>query len=113
LKLNVDKTGVASAHPAVFFSGGISQTDSNAVDAAGNIYQAVHGEPKVFVYNPNGQLLATVAVSIKDQNRLESATNIAIRPGTTDAYMTVSGPGGGFVYEFKALAAGIRQSNGR
>jgi lactonase len=28
------------------------------------------------------------------------------------AYMTVSGPDGGLVYEFKALAAGIRHSNG-
>lgn len=33
-------------------------------------------------------------------------------PHTTDAYMTVSGPAGGFVYEFEALAEGIRQSNG-
>ncbi|MFC8799041.1 hypothetical protein ACFT2C_15000 [Promicromonospora sp. NPDC057138] len=33
-------------------------------------------------------------------------------PGTTDAYMTRSGAAGGFVYEFDALAEGIRQSNG-
>jgi lactonase len=43
---------------------------------------------------------------------LTSATNVAIKLGTTDAYMTVSGPAGGFVYEFEALADGIRQSNG-
>jgi lactonase len=37
---------------------------------------------------------------------------VAIKPGTIDASMTVSGSAGGFVYEFEAFAAGIRQSNG-
>lgn len=43
---------------------------------------------------------------------IESATNIAIAPGTTDGYLVVSGPAGGFVHTFEAYGEGTRQSNG-
>ncbi|NEE04568.1 SMP-30/gluconolactonase/LRE family protein [Phytoactinopolyspora halotolerans] len=111
LKLNDDRTAVVSGHTAVHVDGGTTQTDSNAVDASGNIYQGVHGKPTIMVYSPEGMHLTTVTVPSKDAD-LESATNIAIRPGTTDAYMTVSGPAGGFIYQFEALDIGVRQSNG-
>jgi lactonase len=111
LGLDADRTEVTTAYPAIWFSGGRSQVDSTAVDAAGNVYQGVHGQAEVFVYSPTGDLLTTVSLPRKAKG-LTSATNIAIRPGTTDAYVTVSGPAGGFVYEFEALADGIRQSNG-
>jgi lactonase len=114
LRLNADRTAVTASHPAVHFSGGHSQPDSNAVDAAGNIYQAVHGQAKVFVYSPDGELLTTVTAPPTGDAKAgpQSATNIAIKPGTTDAYMTVSGPEGGRIYEFAALGIGIRQTNG-
>lgn len=51
-------------------------------------------------------------VPSKAAEGLESATNVAITPGGKTAYMTVSGPDGGYVYRFTALADGIRQSNG-
>jgi lactonase len=111
LGLTEDGTEVTTAYPAIWFSGGRSQVDSTAVDAAGNVYQGVHGQAKVFVYSPTGDLRTTVSLPSRAKG-LTSATNIAIRPGTTDAYMTVSGSAGGFVYEFEALADGIRQSNG-
>ncbi|WP_454852718.1 SMP-30/gluconolactonase/LRE family protein [Promicromonospora soli] len=111
LRLGAGGTEVATAHPAIYFSGGQSQIDSTAVDADGNVYQGVHGQAKVFVHSPAGELLSTVSLPARAKG-LTSATNIAIRPGTTDAYMTVSGKAGGFVYEFEALAEGIRQSNG-
>lgn len=47
--LNEDRTAVTASHPGVHFSGGKSQIDSNAVDADGNIYQAVHGQPSIFI----------------------------------------------------------------
>lgn len=112
LVLNEDKTEVATSHPGMHFDGGTSQTDSNAVDADGNVYQAVHGQPRIFVYSPEGELLSTVTVPTDDADGLTSATNIAIKPGTTEAYLTASGPDGGFIYEFDALSTGIRQSNG-
>ncbi|GAA4710291.1 lactonase [Promicromonospora umidemergens] len=111
LGLDDDGTEVTTAYPAIYFSGGKSQVDSTAVDAAGNLYQGVHGQAKVFVYSPTGELLTTVSLPHRTKG-LTSATNVAIRPGTTDAFMTVSGSAGGFVYEFDALATGIRQSNG-
>ncbi|WAP52257.1 SMP-30/gluconolactonase/LRE family protein [Arthrobacter sp. ATA002] len=112
LGLNGDRTEVTTSHPGLHFSGGKSQIDSNAVDADGNIYQAVHGQPSIFVYSPQGKHLATVSVPDDAAGGLSSATNVAINPGSTEAYMTVSGDDGGFVYSFEALGSGIRQSNG-
>ncbi|TDQ54360.1 SMP-30/gluconolactonase/LRE family protein [Actinorugispora endophytica] len=110
--LGGDGTEVETSHAAIHFDGGTSRVDSIAVDAAGNLYQAVHGQPRIFVYGSTGEHLATVSVPADDADGLESATNVAIAPGTTDAYMTVSGGDGGFVYTFDALAEGTRQSNG-
>ncbi|WP_448322119.1 SMP-30/gluconolactonase/LRE family protein [Streptomyces sp. CO7] len=106
------KGGVASRHTAVRVDGGVAQTDSIAVDADGNLYQALHGRPAMAVYDRYGERLATVEVPAADARGLESATNVAIAPGGRKAYMTVSGPAGGYVYTFEALAEGIRQSNG-
>ncbi|UWM47969.1 SMP-30/gluconolactonase/LRE family protein [Streptomyces carpaticus] len=103
--------GVASRHTAVHVDGGIAQTDSIAVDADGNLYQALHGRPAMLVYSPHGEHLATVEIPAGHQG-LESATNVAIVPGGTTAYLTVSGPAGGYLYSFEALAEGTRQSNG-
>ncbi|MFD5903201.1 SMP-30/gluconolactonase/LRE family protein [Streptomyces microflavus] len=102
---------VTSRHTAIRVDGGIAQTDSIAVDADGNLYQGLHGRPAMAVYGRDGQRLATVELRGRTEG-LESATNVAIMPGGTKAYMTVSGPGGGFLYTFDALAEGTRQSNG-
>ncbi|WP_460747865.1 SMP-30/gluconolactonase/LRE family protein [Nocardiopsis oceani] len=112
MALNEDRTEVVTSHPGIHFDGGTSQVDSNAVDAAGNVYQAVHGQPRIYVYSSTGEHLATVSIPDDDAEGLDTATNLAIVPGTTEAYMTVSGDDGGFIYQFDALAEGIRQSNG-
>ena len=105
------RPGVAGRHTAIRVDGGIAQTDSIAVDADGNLYQALHGRAAMAVYSKYGERLATVEVPARTEG-LESATNVAITPGGTRAYMTVSGPAGGYLYTFDALAKGIRQSNG-
>ncbi|MFD3412666.1 SMP-30/gluconolactonase/LRE family protein [Streptomyces cyaneofuscatus] len=102
---------VASRHTAIRVDGGIAQTDSIAVDADGNLYQGLHGRPAIVVYDRHGERLATVGVPARAEG-LDSATNVAITPGGTKAYMTVSGPGGGYLYTFDALGKGTRQSNG-
>ncbi|MGW7086870.1 SMP-30/gluconolactonase/LRE family protein [Streptomyces sp. NPDC054871] len=112
LLLDADKTAVTSQHEAIHVDAGVAQTDSIAVDADGNLYQALHGRPAMAVYSPAGERLATVEVPAKAAKGLESATNVAITPGGTKAYMTVSGPDGGYVFRFTALGKGIRQSNG-
>ncbi|MFD5054635.1 SMP-30/gluconolactonase/LRE family protein [Streptomyces tendae] len=106
------KGQVTSRHTAIRVDGGIAQTDSIAVDADGNLYQALHGRPAMAVYDRHGERLATVEVPGRAAEKLQSATNVAITPGGTKAYMTVSGPAGGFLYTFDALARGVRQSNG-
>ncbi|MEV5357695.1 SMP-30/gluconolactonase/LRE family protein [Streptomyces sp. NPDC052693] len=103
---------VASQHTAIRIDGGLAQTDSIAVDAKGNLYQGLHGRPAMAIYSKYGERLATVEIPARAAEGLESATNVAITPGDTKAYMTVSGPDGGYLYAFDALAEGIRQSNG-
>ncbi|MGX1672718.1 SMP-30/gluconolactonase/LRE family protein [Streptomyces sp. NPDC055400] len=112
LLLDAGKAAVTSRHEAIHVDGGLAQTDSIAVDADGNLYQALHGRPAIAVYSKYGARLATAEVPAKDAEGLTSATNVAIAPGGTKAYMTVSGPDGGYVFTFTALAKGIRQSNG-
>jgi lactonase len=112
LLLDADKTKVTSQHEAIHVDGGLAQTDSIAVDAEGNLYQGLHGRPAMAVYSKYGKRLATVEVPAKDAAGLQSATNVAITPDGTKAYMTVSGSDGGYVYGFTALGKGIRQSNG-
>ncbi|MEV7438890.1 SMP-30/gluconolactonase/LRE family protein [Streptomyces griseoviridis] len=110
--LRLDADGkVTARHTAVRVDGGIAQTDSIAVDADGNLYQALHGRAAMIVYNQYGERLATVRLPARTEG-LESATNVAITPGGRTAYVTVSGPAGGYLYTFDALADGVRQSNG-
>ncbi len=103
---------VASRHTAIRVDGGMARTDSVAVDADGNLYQGLHGRPAMAVYDKYGERLATVEVPARDAAGLESATNVAITPGGTRAYMTVSGPAGGYLFAFDAPGKGTRQSNG-
>lgn len=110
--LRLDEEGdMTSRHTAIRVDGGIAQTDSIAVDADGNLYQALHGRAAMAVYSKHGEHLATVEIPARPEG-LESATNVAITPGGTKAYMTVSGPAGGYLYTFDALGKGTRQSNG-
>ncbi|QLJ03193.1 SMP-30/gluconolactonase/LRE family protein [Streptomyces sp. NEAU-sy36] len=106
------KGGVSSRHTAIRVDGGVAQTDSIAVDADGNLYQGLHGRPAMAVYGSDGERLATVEVPADAADGLESATNVAITPGGTRAYMTVSGPAGGCLFAFDARGKGVRQSNG-
>ncbi|OZF26129.1 SMP-30/gluconolactonase/LRE family protein [Rhodococcus sp. 14-2483-1-2] len=112
VELNDDRTAVAVRRPAVYHDGGISQIDSNAVDSDGNVYQALHRRPAIVVYDKFGNYLTTIEIPVGDASGLDTATNIAVLPGTTTAYMTVSGDDGGYLYTFEALAQGIRQTNG-
>jgi lactonase len=109
ITLTEDGTEIATAFPAIHASPGIGQVDSIAVDADGNLYVGLHSRPEILVYDTSGALLQTVSVPADESTGLSSATNIAIEPGATRAYATISGADGGFVYEFPALAAGVPQ----
>ena len=107
--LDEERTRVVSAYPAIHVDGGIGRIDSTAVDAEGNIYQAFHEKAEIVVFAKTGEQIGVIRVPGEG---LESATNIAIAPGTTDGYLVVSGPAGGFVHTFEAYGEGTRQSNG-
>jgi lactonase len=107
--LDEERTRVVAAYPAIHVDGGIGRIDSTAVDVEGNIYQAFHEKAEIVVFAKTGEQIGTIRVPGEG---LESATNIAIAPGTTDGYLVVSGPAGGFVHTFDAYGEGVRQSNG-
>ncbi|WP_223937400.1 SMP-30/gluconolactonase/LRE family protein [Arthrobacter sp. StoSoilB5] len=111
LRLSENGREVKTAHPAIHVSAGIGQVDSLAVDADGNLYVGFHNQAAIFVYDTAGGHISTISIPTEG-NGLSSATNIAIAPGTTDGYVTVSGNEGGWIYTFRSLAKGIRQSNG-
>ncbi len=112
LGLNAGHTAVVKSWPAVYVNSGSTQVDSLAVDSVGNIYQGVHGVPEMRIWSPRGALLKTVTLPSDAPDGVDSMTNVAIKPGTTDAYATVGGTNGGYVYTFTALAPGGPQSNG-
>ncbi|WP_447648134.1 SMP-30/gluconolactonase/LRE family protein [Microbacterium forte] len=107
--LDEGRTRVLSAYPAIHVNGGIGRVDSTAVDAEGNIYQSFHEKAEIAVFAKTGEQIGVIRVP---GDGLDSATNIAIAPGTTDGYLVVSGPAGGYVHTFEAYGEGIRQSNG-
>ncbi|WP_276143047.1 SMP-30/gluconolactonase/LRE family protein [Rhodococcus sp. T2V] len=121
LEMTEDGLGVASGSIRMYASYGLgtgdhgenpAALDSTAVDADGNIYQAVLGAGEILVWNSAGDLLATVVTENEDGVRQLSVTNLAIEPGTTNAYATVAGKDGSYIYSFDALGVGIAQTNG-
>ena len=94
-------TLVATLHTASYLSlGANAYTDSLTVDGAGNIYMAVYGAGEVLEFNPDGVQIGRVVFP----GSAPRVTHVAIRPGTRDAFATASGPGGGYIYTFQALA---------
>ncbi len=89
------------AHTASYLSlGGNAYADSITTDGAGNIYLAVYGGGEVLEFNQNGIQIGTVSFPPSAPN----VTHVAIQPGTRRAFVTASGPGGGHIYTFTALA---------
>lgn len=83
-------------------------------DIESYIYMPVLEEVRTLpptLYDTEGTLVSTIEVPT-EHTGVNSATNVATEPGTTNAYATISGADGGYVYTFDALAKGIRASNG-
>lgn len=111
LLLAPDGKSVVRGGTGMSVNAGRHGLDSNSVDSAGNVYQTVMGAGKILVWNPAGELIATIVVPQRPEPK-PLVSNLAIKPGTTDGYITVGGESGGYIYEFRALAPGIPQSNG-
>jgi lactonase len=95
-------TPVVTLHRASYLSLGASAyADSLTVDGAGNVYMAVYGAGEVLEFNPDGVQVGKVVFP----DSAPKVTHVAIQPGTRNAFATASGPGGGYVFTFPALAA--------
>jgi lactonase len=87
--------------PYRFTGGGC---DSMTVDAEGNAYVCVNGQGRIAVLNPRGIPIANVFMPRRDEGMNLAVTNVKFKPGTDEAYATVSGKGGGWVFKFRGLA---------
>jgi lactonase len=87
--------------PYRFTGGGC---DSMTVDADGNAYVCINGQGRIVVLNPRGIPIANVFIPGRDEGMHLAVTNVKFKPGTDEAYATVSGKGGGWVFKFKGLA---------
>lgn len=95
-------TEPVTLHTASYLSLGTNAyTDSLTVDGAGNVYMAVYGGAEVLEFNSDGIQVGRVVFP----GSAPKVTHVAIQPGTRDAYATASGPDGGYIYTFQALAA--------
>lgn len=95
-------TPAVTMHTTAYLSlGADAYTDSLTTDGQGNVYMAVYGAGEVLEFNsagiPTGRVLFPRSVP--------HVTHVAIEPGTRRAFVTASGPGGGYIYTFQALAA--------
>lgn len=110
--LNEDHTAITDGVIGIRANTGKAGFDSNAVDTAGNIYQAVWEGARILVFNKTGDQLATIKIPQNLPKPQTLSTNIAIKPGTRQGYIIVGGENGGYLYRFRALAEGGPQSNG-
>ena len=74
------------------------------LDARGNLYQTVHGQGRIIVFNPLGIPIANIVVAGKDEGKFLEVTSLAIKPGTREGYITTGGEGGAAIFKFETLA---------
>jgi lactonase len=110
--LGADGKTFTSGAVGMYASEGNNGFDSNSVDASGNVYQCVYQGGRILVWNSDGDLLATIRIPQTLPKPQMGTTNMAIKPGTNQGFITVGGQNGGYIYTFTALGKGIQPSNG-
>jgi lactonase len=81
--------------------------DSNKVDVEGNLYQCISGQGRVIVLNKFGIPITNILIPGRDDGKHLGTTNLAFKPGTCEAYVTVGLDGGAWIYRFNGLAQGL------
>jgi lactonase len=99
---------IAGASIPYRFVGAPGGCDSMAIDEDGNVYQAVIFHGRFLILNNGGIPIAQVLIPGRDEGKSLVTTNVAFKPGTDEAYVTVSGMGGAWIYMFHGLAKGLK-----
>ena len=81
--------------------------DSNKMDAAGNLYQAIQAQGRVIILNQFGVPVANVIVPGREEGKHLKTANLAFKPGTNIVYLMAAGEGGAWIYTFPGLAPGL------
>jgi len=113
LALDLDETGIAvndwapGAGVSVYanLTGGLA--DSTAVDAEGNVYQAMYFGGRVEVFDNQGNPIRTIQTPGEGQDQFPTTTNVVIQPGTNQGYITAGGPEGISILRFEAEAEAL------
>ena len=80
--------------------------DSNTVDMAGNLYQAMAETGRVVVLSPQGAGIAKIVIPQEFGGGYQRTYNLAFQPGTNIGFITASGKNGGAIFTFQAPACG-------
>ncbi|MCH1924213.1 SMP-30/gluconolactonase/LRE family protein [Shewanella sp. C32] len=87
--------------------------DSMKADSDGNLYIALHGQGRVIVLNKNATPIGQITLAGREQGHNLRSTNLAIKPGTRELYITSSNDEalktGGAVFKAYGFAPAIKQ----
>ena len=84
---------------------GICGPDSTCVDSAGNVLQPIYKQGRVLILDKNG--IQFMNVLIEGRAGYMKSSNVCIKPGTTEAYITCAGAEGAGIFVFEAPAEAI------
>ena len=112
VRLQLQEDGISldpfeGTHIPYRFMGAPGGCDSNAVDAEGNLYQCIIFQGRVLILNQAGIPIANVLIPGRDEGKHLVSTNVAFKPGTDQVFLTASGEGGAWIYQFQGLAKGL------
>ena len=112
VRLQLQEDGISldpfeGTHIPYRFMGAPGGCDSNAVDAEGNLYQCIIFQGRVLILNQAGIPIANVLIPGRDEGKHLRSTNVAFKPGTDQVFLTTSGEGGAWIYQFRGLAKGL------
>ena len=97
------KTAHFSSQMAVYHNQGYPHVDSCKTDAEGNVYMAIMQGGRALVLNSSGIPVANILLEDRDDMTCIMSTNLALKPGTDEAFILSSGKAGAWIYKFKAL----------
>ena len=111
VKISLMADGITLAPPGgvfyAYYGSGDGAPDSNKVDKAGNLYQAIIFQGIVLVLTRHGIAVAVVAMRGRDRGDNLRTNNLAFKPGTLEGYVTLSGDSGAWIFKFQGLEEGL------